>query len=60
MHADSLHHLTHSHAFLGEQHKENERRTWLVVGLTFFTIAGSCGQHDQRLVAAWRTLPPSS
>src|SRR5215472_4049720 len=35
MHADSLDHLTHSHAFLGEQHEENERRTWLVVGLTF-------------------------
>jgi cation diffusion facilitator family transporter len=35
MHTDSLDHLTHSHAFLGEQHEENERRTWLVVGLTF-------------------------
>jgi hypothetical protein len=29
MHVDSLRHLTHSHAFLGEQHDENERRTWL-------------------------------
>jgi cation diffusion facilitator family transporter len=38
MHADSLDHLTHSHAFLGEQHEENERRTWLVVGLTFFMM----------------------
>jgi cation diffusion facilitator family transporter len=38
MHADSLDHLTHSHAFLGEQHHENERRTWLVVGLTFFMM----------------------
>src|SRR6516162_6386740 len=35
MHTESLDHLTHSHAFLGEQHEENERRTWLVVGLTF-------------------------
>ena len=35
MHAGSLDHLTHSHAFLGEQHNEHERRTWLVVGLTF-------------------------
>ena len=35
MHAESLDHLTHSHAFLGEQHEENERRTWLVIGLTF-------------------------
>ena len=35
MHAESLDRLTHSHAFLGEQHEENARRTWLVVGLTF-------------------------
>jgi Co/Zn/Cd efflux system component len=35
MHAGSLDHLTHSHTFLGEQHEEHERRTWLVVGLTF-------------------------
>jgi cation diffusion facilitator family transporter len=35
MHTGSLDHLTHSHAFLGERHEENERRTWLVVGLTF-------------------------
>ena len=35
MHTESLDHLTHSHAFLGEQHEEHERRTWLVVGLTF-------------------------
>jgi cation diffusion facilitator family transporter len=39
MHADSLDHLTHSHMFLGEHHRENERRTWLVVGLTFFMMA---------------------
>jgi cation diffusion facilitator family transporter len=38
MHADSLDHLTHSHAFLGEQHEENEHRTWFVVGLTFFMM----------------------
>ena len=38
MHADSVDHLTHSHAFLGEQHEKNERRTWLVVGLTFFMM----------------------
>ena len=35
MHSDSLDHLTHPHAFLGERHHENERRTWLVVALTF-------------------------
>jgi cation diffusion facilitator family transporter len=40
MHAESLNHLTHSHAFLGEQHEENERRTWLVVGLTSFMMVG--------------------
>jgi cation diffusion facilitator family transporter len=34
MHTESLDHLTHPHAFLGERHEENERRTWLVVGLT--------------------------
>ena len=35
MHSDSLDHLTHQHAFLGERHHESERRTWLVVALTF-------------------------
>lgn len=35
MHAHSLDHLTHSHAFLGEWHGEHERRTLIVVGLTF-------------------------
>jgi Co/Zn/Cd efflux system component len=35
VHSDSLDHLTHQRAFLGERHHENERRTWLVVALTF-------------------------
>ena len=34
MHTHSLDRLTHAHAFLGERHDENERRTWIVVGLT--------------------------
>ena len=43
MHANSLDHLTHSHAFLGEQHEENERRTWLVVGLTLSMLLAEIG-----------------
>ena len=34
MHTHSIEHWRHSHIFLGEQHGENERRTWLVVALT--------------------------
>ena len=34
MHTHSLDGLTHSHAFLGERHEANERRIWIVVGLT--------------------------
>ena len=34
MHTQSLHRWTHSHAFLGSKHLENERKTWLVVLLT--------------------------
>ncbi len=34
MHESSLHHWQHSHQFLGASHQENERRTWMVVGLT--------------------------
>jgi cation diffusion facilitator family transporter len=29
---------THSHVFLGEGHEENERRTWLVIGLCSFMM----------------------
>ncbi|CAK0777596.1 CDF family Co(II)/Ni(II) efflux transporter DmeF [uncultured Gammaproteobacteria bacterium] len=31
---ESLAFARHSHAFLGESHRRNERRTWLVIGLT--------------------------
>lgn len=34
MHSHSLDGLTHGHTFLGERHDDNERRTWIVVGLT--------------------------
>lgn len=34
MHTHSLDSLTHGHTFLGERHDDNERRTWIVVGLT--------------------------
>src|SRR4051794_41763409 len=35
MHAHSLDRFTHEHVFLGARHERNERRVWLVVGLTF-------------------------
>jgi cation diffusion facilitator family transporter len=34
MHTHSLENWQHGHVFLGVRHDENERRTWLVVGLT--------------------------
>ena len=34
MHTHSLESWQHSHVFLGHRHDANERRTWLVVGLT--------------------------
>lgn len=34
MHSQSMEHWQHSHVFLGEQHERNERKTWLVIGLT--------------------------
>ena len=34
MHTHSLESWQHDHAFLGEKHEHNERRTWFVVGLT--------------------------
>ena len=40
MHTESLANWTHDHAFLGVGHAENERRTWLVVGLTATMMIG--------------------
>ena len=34
MHAHSIEHWRHRHAFLGAQHERNERRAWFVVALT--------------------------
>ncbi|MGY3453181.1 CDF family Co(II)/Ni(II) efflux transporter DmeF [Bradyrhizobium sp. USDA 4353] len=33
-------HWAHDHVFLGAQHERNERRTWVVVGLTLVMMAG--------------------
>jgi len=40
MHSHSIDQWTHEHAFLGERHNENERRTWLVVALTLVMMVG--------------------
>ena len=34
MHSHTLYDWRHDHVFLGDAHDRNERRTWLVVGLT--------------------------
>jgi len=39
MHSHTLHDWTHDHVFLGAAHDRNERRTWLVVGLTAAMMA---------------------
>jgi cation diffusion facilitator family transporter len=44
MHSHSLEPWLHEHAFLGTAHARNERRTWLVVGLTAaMTVAEIAG-----------------
>ncbi len=40
MHRHSIHHWQHSHAFLGDRHERNERRTWIVVLLTLVMMFG--------------------
>jgi cation diffusion facilitator family transporter len=40
MHSHSIDQWTHEHAFLGEKHHENERRTWFVVVLTLVMMVG--------------------
>lgn len=39
MHTHDPGRWTHEHLFLGERHARNERRTWIVVGLTAATMA---------------------
>lgn len=34
MRHDSPFDSPHSHAFLGQDHRRNERRTWVVIGVT--------------------------
>src|SRR4051794_31495722 len=40
MHSHSLDQWTHDHVFLGQQHAQNERRTWFVVALTAVMMVG--------------------
>ena len=40
MHTHSLEPWTHDHVFLGHRHLRNERRTWLVVGITAVMMVG--------------------
>jgi cation diffusion facilitator family transporter len=40
MHSHSLDQWTHDHVFLGQQHAQNERRTWFVVALTGVMMVG--------------------
>jgi cation diffusion facilitator family transporter len=58
MHSHSLDRWTHDHVFLGEQHDQNERRTWLVVGLTVVMmvaeiVAGSLFGSMALLADGW-------
>jgi cation diffusion facilitator family transporter len=58
MHTKSLKDLTHEHVFLGEDHARNERRTWLVVALTFAMmvaeiVAGSVYGSMALLADGW-------
>lgn len=40
MHSHSLETWTHEHVFLGERHAANERRVWLIVGLSLAMMVG--------------------
>src|ERR1700741_2464891 len=46
MHSHSIDQWTHDHVFLGAAHGRNERRTWIVVGLTAVMMVGE-------IVAGW-------
>jgi cation diffusion facilitator family transporter len=55
MHSHSLDQWTHQHVYLGQHHGRNERRTWLVVGLTVVMmvveIVGGAVSGSMALVA---------
>src|SRR3546814_12170794 len=40
MHSDSVESWRHEHVFLGADHARNERRTWIVIGLTALMMVG--------------------
>ena len=46
MHSHSIDQWTHDHVFLGGAHARNERRTWIVVGLTAAMMVGE-------IIAGW-------
>jgi cation diffusion facilitator family transporter len=46
MHSHSIDQWTHDHDFLGDAHARNERRTWIVVGLTAAMMVGE-------IIAGW-------
>ncbi len=43
MHAESIEPRGHEHVFLGANHARNERRTWIVIGLTAAMMGGEIG-----------------
>lgn len=58
MHSHSIDQWTHEHAFLGDKHDENERRTWFVVALTLVMmvaeiVAGSLFGSMALLADGW-------
>jgi hypothetical protein len=64
MHSRSLDPWSHEHVFLGAGHARNERRTWLVVGLTatmmIAEIVGGIVFGSMALLAdGRRCLPPT-
>lgn len=40
MHSDTVESWQHEHVFLGANHSRNERRTWIVIGLTVVMMVG--------------------
>lgn len=40
MHSQSMDRWHHAHVFLGEHHHRNERKTWVVIGITTMMMIG--------------------